>query len=474
MKLIQAAIAKKSDMIKKFAQKFVYAAKKARERFADKTSGGGKIKKAAKKTERAVKKAARVLKNNTLRIIGSISKKIKAGADKAKKFWREYQKKIAKKDLIKFAAVLVFCTFIAAEYSHQKNTQKYEEQIRPLKEKIGQMIMTGFRGTEIADDSYIAKAIQDLNLGGVILFDYDAPSKSRPRNITGFEQTKKLIADLKSRAGDEPLLVAVDAEGGLINRLKPSMGFAQIDSAQDLGEKDGLIAANEYWTLAQELSELGFNINFGPVVDLNVNPKNPVIGGLERSYSDDPETVAGYAKTFVAAHRAFGILTSLKHFPGHGSSDSDSHMGLPDITRSYEDQELKPYEELIKSIAADSVMTAHIMNKNIDPDYPATLSPKFIQEILRQNLGFDGVVFSDDMQMGAIAENYGFEDAIIRAVNAGCDILIFSNNGAEYDESVPARARDIILQAVLDGRIPEARITQSHARITQLKSKIKD
>lgn len=411
-------------------------------------------------------------KDTAKRMFGIEKKTIERNIGEIKKFWRRHKKILTKERIVKTAAVLLFSVFVAVEYFQAKEIERQERQIRPLKEKIGQMLMIGFRGTQTFPDSYIANAIAELNLGGVILFDYDAPAKRRPRNITDYEQTKKLVADLKSYAKNEPLMVAVDAEGGMINRLKSSMGFAEIDSAQNLGKRDGLVAVSEYWTLAKQLRDLGININFAPVVDINVNPKNPVIGGLERSYSQKPQVVADYAKAFVAAHRAFGILTSLKHFPGHGSSDSDSHLGLPDVTESYEDQELDPYKELIKNGAADSIMTAHVVNREIDANYPATLSPNFIEDILRRDLEFGGVVFSDDMQMGAIVENYGFEDAVIRAINAGCDILIFSNNGAEYDETVPFRARDIILQAVIDGRVSEQRINESFARITKLKEKL--
>lgn len=401
---------------------------------------------------------------------------VEKAAANSKKFmrarWRR-RKKINKSATVKALAVFLFCSALVFEYFHAEKIAREEEAIRPLKEKIGQMLMIGFRGTEIGDGSDIGNAIEELNLGGVILFDYDAPSKSRPRNIVDRQQTKKLIADLKSRAKNEPLLVAVDAEGGLINRLKPSMGFAEIDSAQSLAKKGGLAAINDYWTLARQLADLGFSINFAPVVDLNLNPENPVIGGLERSYSANPEIVAGYARTLIAAHRAFGILTALKHFPGHGSSSSDSHLALPDITETYEEQELAPYAELIKNGGADSIMTAHVINRNIDPEYPATLSEKFINGILRQDLEFDGVVFSDDMQMGAIIDHYGFEDAIVRAINAGCDILIFSNNGEEYDDSVARRAADTVLNAVKEGLISESRINESYARIMQLKSKLK-
>jgi beta-N-acetylhexosaminidase len=367
---------------------------------------------------------------------------------------------------MKAAAVIIFVALLAAKH--------YElRQVQPLQEKVGQMLMVGFRGTEAPKDSYIAKTIQDLNLGGVILFDYDLPSKSAGRNITDPEQTKNLVTQLKSYFKDAPLFVSVDAEGGFVNRLKSKMGFIDVPSAKTVGAADETLVLKTYWDLAKELADLGFNVNFAPVVDVDINSQNPAIGGLERSFSADPKKVVNNARTLIAAHKSFGVLTALKHFPGHGSSAADSHLGLADVTDTYKKTELAPYEELIKDKAVDAVMTAHIINRNVDPAYPATLSPLFIQNILRDKLGFDGVVFSDDMQMGAIIENYGFEDAIIRAINAGCDILVFSNNGASYDESVPYRSRDTIVKAVQDGRITQARIDQAYTRIMELKAKIK-
>jgi len=366
--------------------------------------------------------------------------------------------------LVKATVIIIFVAVIAAEYFETRLVIPSDN----ISNKVGQMLMVGFRGTAAPADSYIAKTIGELNLGGIILFDYDAPSESRPRNITDYDQTKKLVAELKNYSPNLPLLVAVDAEGGLINRLKPSMGFLYVPGAKELGQNPAK-AMEDYWSLAAELAGLGFNINFAPVVDLDTNPENPVIGALERSYSADPGIVVNLAKIMVAAHKSFGVITALKHFPGHGSSNSDSHLGLPDVTATYSETELAPYEKLIKDGAAESIMTAHIINKNVDPDYPATLSPKFIQNILRDRLGFGGVVISDDMQMGAIVDNYGFEDAIVLAINAGCDILVFSNNGKTYDETMPYRAKDAILKAVNDGRISKERINQAYERISSLK-----
>ena len=343
-----------------------------------------------------------------------------------------------------------------------------------LKAQIGQMLLIGFRGTEITKDSYIVNAMNDLNIGGIILFDYDVPSKSFPRNITNPEQTKNLIADLK-KFSNTPLFIAVDAEGGYVNRLKEKYGFIAIPSPQELGDQDDPkytkeISAN----LARQLSDLGFNLNFAPVVDVNVNPENPVIGGIERSFSNKPDKVVEQASAFISAHRKQGVLTALKHFPGHGSSQSDSHLGMVDISNTYQDKELMPFQKLIEQGNADMVMTAHIINRNIDSEYPATLSPLFLQDILRQQLKFNGVIVSDDMQMGAITEHYGFEDALIRAINAGCDLLIISNNGKIYDEQAPYKARDIIFQAVKDNKIQRDTITKSYNRVQSLKSKLND
>ncbi len=352
----------------------------------------------------------------------------------------------------------------------QKIRNEEIEQNQELKKQIGQMLIIGFRDTEITENSYIVEAMKDLNIGGVILFDYDAPSKSFPRNITNPEQTKNLITNLKKFA-PSPLFIAVDAEGGMINRLKEKYGFIAVPSHQELGEKDNPGETKKISAeLARQLSYLGFNINFAPVVDVNVNPKNPVIGNIERSFSDNFEKVIEQSIAFIDAHCEEKIITCIKHFPGHGSSENDSHLGMVDVTNAYQKKELIPFEKIIEQKKANMVMTAHIINKNIDPEYPATLSPLFIQNILREKLGFDGVIVSDDMQMGAITEHYGFEDAIIRSINAGCDILIISNNGKIHDEKAVYNAVNIIFQAVKQGKISRERIAESYSRIMFLKN----
>jgi beta-N-acetylhexosaminidase len=358
------------------------------------------------------------------------------------------------------------------EKNIQENEQvknQVQDQDEALKEKIGQMIIVGFRGTKISKNSIIGGQIKNLKLGGVVLFDYDNPSKSFPRNITSPAQTKELIAGLQSFS-DIPLFISVDAEGGLVNRLKAKYGFTDFPSAQDLGGKNDLNlteqTANE---LGQELKELGFNMNFAPVVDVNVNPNNPVIGKMERSFSSDADKVTDQAIAFIKGLRKNNIISAIKHFPGHGSSQNDSHLGLVDVTKTYQQKELVPFQKIIGQDQADMVMTAHIINTDIDQNYPATLSPLFLQNILRKQLGYKGVIISDDMQMGAITKNYGSEDALVRAINAGCDLIGLSNNNDSYDENIASETIDIIAKAVKDGRISEETINGSYSRILNLK-----
>jgi len=340
-----------------------------------------------------------------------------------------------------------------------------------LNQMIGEMIILGFRGTEIESSSRIVRDINKYNIGGIILFDYDVPSKSFPRNIENPQQTKQLIEDIKEKTRSD-LFIAVDAEGGYVNRLKAEYGFVQIESAEVLGEGNPEDTYIKAMPLGEELDFLGFNLNFAPVVDVNINKDNPVIGSLERSFSDDPVKVYRHAGYFIDAMHKYNIITAIKHFPGHGSSTEDSHLGLVDVTNTYDEEtELFPYRKLIEDGKTDIVMTAHIMNKNIDPDNPATLSSIFLQDILRDKLNYQGAVISDDMQMGAITDRFGFEEAITGAINAGCDLLILSNNGLEYDENIAQKAVDAINKAIGEGKITEEKINDSYNRIKQLKEK---
>ncbi len=342
-----------------------------------------------------------------------------------------------------------------------------------LREKIGQLLCLGFRGMRPADCEVIVRDLREHHIGSVILFDQEmaggtVDSGFRPRNIASPAQVKELVAFLQSRAG-RPLLVAIDQEGGRVNRLKPAYGFPASVSHEELGALDQPAETHRQAALtARTLAGLGLNWNFAPVVDLDVNPDNPIIKGKRRSFAADPEQVARHAAEFVAAHRAEGVLTCLKHFPGHGSAMGDTHLGLVDVSTTWHERELEPFRRLIAAGRCDTIMTAHVFNRHLDPDRPATLSRAVITGLLRGRLGFDGVITSDDMEMKAISSHYGLANSVPEAINAGIDVLCFGNN-LTYDPDIAAKAADILVQAVGSGRVPAARIDESYARVLALK-----
>lgn len=339
-----------------------------------------------------------------------------------------------------------------------------------LEDMAGQMLLVGFRGLSVDDTSPIVRDVAAGRVGGVILFDYDVLLKSPGRNVDNPEQVRGLTAALQSRAR-VPLFMAVDQEGGRVQRLKGRNGFADTPSAADMGawqDPDRVRAAG--LALGRMLSGLGLNLDFAPVADVDVNPQSPAIGALGRSFSADPEEVARDAEAFAQGLNRAGVLSCLKHFPGHGSARSDSHLGLTDVTATWSEAELIPYERLIPR-GLDMVMAAHVFNARLDPDHPASLSQKTITGLLRGRLGFQGVVVSDDLQMGAVAGRYSLEETVRLAVLAGNDILVFGNNLA-YDPDVAAQARGVIVNMVRDGVVPEDRVCASYERIMALKNKL--
>lgn len=344
---------------------------------------------------------------------------------------------------------------------------KKSEENPTIDEKIGQMLMVGFKGFEVSDTSHVVRDIENYNTGGIILFDFDVPTDSPNRNIDSFDQVQQLNNQLQSLS-DTPLFIAIDQEGGRVARLKTNRNFPHTVSAQYLGEQ-GVDSTRYYATEQSELlSNLGFNVNFAPVVDLNTNPDNPVIGRLERSYSAKPEVVTNHAETVIEEHQAQNILPVIKHFPGHGSAWNDSHIGMADVTDTWDSSELEPYRLLIEKPLSFGVMTAHVLNENLDPELPATLSKDIQTGILRDSLGFDGVLFSDDMQMDAIRTFYGLEFSIEKAILAGVDVLVFANNSVYQPDIVP-EAVNIIKELINEGVITEERIDQSYQRIMNAK-----
>ena len=375
------------------------------------------------------------------------------------------------KNSLFFYLSIFFCSFSTSQCSSGATDNPDPDP--DLDVKIGQMLKVGFRGLHLEDNDHIQRDIQDYHLGAVVLFDYDVPNRQPIRNVESPDQLRKLIHDLKELA-HLPLLITIDQEGGRVARLKPESGFPTSVSAKYLGNIDNADTTYYYSELtAKTLKDLGINVNLAPVADVNLNPDNPIIGGIERSFSNDPDIVTRHARTFIKAHNRQGILTTLKHFPGHGSSKDDSHLGMVDVTNLWSDSELIPYRRLIQSGDVDFIMTAHIFNENWDDTYPATLSKSVMTGLLREELGFEGVIFSDDMQMDAVRSYYGLETAIEQTIKAGVDILGFANNSV-YDPEIIPQAHQIIKQLIEDGRITEKRIDESYRRIQEMKKRLKE
>lgn len=331
--------------------------------------------------------------------------------------------------------------------------------------KIGQMLLIGFASTDV--DSAVLKEVKNGKVGSLIIFEKNIP----PSN--SFIALKKVIWTYQQAAAI-PLIVAIDQEGGKVNRLKSKYGFPNSITARAMASARSLDSVAFYAeATASTLAGLGINMNFAPVVDLASNPTNPIIAKHGRAFSANEDTVIMMAKEFINQHRKYNVMTSLKHFPGHGSSKADTHLGIADVTSTWEERELKPYERLIKSGYVDAVMTSHIVNKRLDTaGYPGTLSDDIIGGILRKQMNFDGVVFSDDMQMFAITKHYGLEESIRLAINAGVDIMTFSNNIFGSDQRTVDRVHSIVKQMVRDGKITESRIDESFRRIMRFKSQL--
>ena len=356
-----------------------------------------------------------------------------------------------------------FCLLlIGTAFTH---VQSEAQALDSLDIKIGQMILIGFPGPAV--DPKVLEEVRDGKVGSIILFEKNIP----PAN--SFVALKKIIWTYQ-QAAPIPLLIGIDQEGGRVNRLKDKYGFPKSITAAAMGKSPTLDSVRFYAeATASTLSGLGININFGPVVDLASNPDNPIIAKYGRAFSANEDSVIIFAKEFIKQHHRYNVLTSLKHFPGHGSSKDDTHLGIADVTNTWDERELKPYKSLIDSGYVDAVMTSHIVNRKLDPEgNPGTLSANILDGILRKRLKFNGVIFTDDMQMHAITKHYGLEDAIKLAVNGGVDIMTFSNNIQGSDERTVDKVHSIIKEFVKKGVIKKERIDESFARIMTLKRRL--
>ncbi len=345
------------------------------------------------------------------------------------------------------------------------STEKKQPAVDSLDIKIGQLIIFGFYGTAINENDPVYKAVKDGKVGSILLYGRNLPTQNTAANLT------KMIAGFQ-QAASIPLFISIDQEGGKVNRLRPELGFSNMPSAEWLGKQNHADTTKKYAdTIGSTLQRLGINLNYAPVLDV-LNPKCPVLGARERCFSADPAQIALHAGITINSHHTYGVKTVVKHFPGHGNSLADSHLGVADVTKTWKPEELLPYKTLIESGQVDAVMTAHIVNGQLDASLlPATLSKKIMTGILREQLGFQGVIFSDDMQMKAISEQYSLEESILKAMEAGVDVLMFSNNIPGVKAYEPENIHSIIRKLVESGKISEQQIDASFKRVMALKMK---
>lgn len=319
-------------------------------------------------------------------------------------------------------------------------------------EKAGQLIMADFRTnadgtgmTVLSDES--KKAIEEYHIGGVILF---------AENLDTKEQTQQLTADLQ-KAADYGLLIGIDEEGGLVSRLKKSnIAHESFPAAAEIED-----AAYAGRTIGTELAELGINVDFAPVADVNTNPDNPVIG--TRAFSSDPQAAAGKVAEFITAIEETGVSACAKHFPGHGDTAMDSHLGETYVEYAMErlrSVEFVPFQQAITA-GADFIMAGHIKTPNATADgLPATLSSEMLG-ILRNDLGYDGIIITDAMNMGAIVDQYGSGESAVMAVQAGVDLVLMPADLQEAAEALTA--------AIKKGDISEERVNEALWHILSLK-----
>lgn len=354
-----------------------------------------------------------------------------------------------------------------------------------LAQQAGQMVMMGIEGTD-ASAPAVQQALEQIRagqLGGVILFRHNITSPQQVRALNAALQAANPMPSL-------PLLIALDQEGGLVQRLRASNGFEDTPAPEQVAASQTHEQAHAtYQRMARMVREAGFNFNLGPVVDLRCDPHDPahqpassVIGALGRSFADEPAVVERYAAAFIHAHRDAGVLTALKHYPGHGLAHDDSHLGLVDVTGTAQSMELRPFRHLIRAGLADAVLTAHLVNRRVDADWPITLSRKMIGPHLRGRLHFDGVVVTDDLHMGAIQKYHGERETVVRALQAGNDLLVFSNSAYAAREVAGFTPRydlgrhvaDLVLDAIERGELTRQQVEASWRRLAWLRAQLRE
>ncbi|MBQ9932176.1 MAG: beta-N-acetylhexosaminidase [Firmicutes bacterium] len=331
-----------------------------------------------------------------------------------------------------------------------------------LEEKLGQMVFVGIDGTSLDEETLAF--IQNRKVGNIILF---------AKNIEDRVQLIALNREIQEAVGMVPAFIGIDQEGGIVSRIRLGEDATFLPSGMTVAASGDSINAYQLGVyMAKELRAFGINFNFAPVLDVNSNPDNPVIG--TRSYSDDPAVAAAFGSAMIAGLKSGGVIGCGKHFPGHGDTDVDSHYGLPLIEKTREELdavELVPFKAAVEQ-GAEAIMTSHILFPALESEeVPATMSDDILQGLLREEMGFTGLIVSDGMQMAAISEHYGLEDGCVAAVNAGVDILILGHGGANSGNLIQSQEACLVRlkEAVDAGEIPMERIDDAVLRILEYK-----
>ncbi len=359
--------------------------------------------------------------------------------------------------------ILVFLMF-SFSFNLLANGSYSKQEIEKM---ISKMVILGFSGETINPNDEIYKNVKS-GLGGVILFDKDPNDKQKVKNVRNKEQLKTLTSQLQA-ISKQKLLISIDQEGGIVQRLKKEDGFVNTLKASEVALKGKDFAKQSYSAMAKDLKYSGINVNFAPVVDLAINKENKVIVTRGRSFGESSNEVISYASIFVDELKKEKVISVLKHFPGHGSSLGDSHLGFVDITNTWNQKELEPYRYFIKNNKVDMIMTAHVFNEKLDKDYPATLSYNVNTNLLRYKLGYEGVLVSDDLQMYAISKHYDLKQTLTLAINSGVDMLLFANQLAK-----PISLKqivDTVYSQILNEEISLEQIIKSNQRINRMTEK---
>ena len=344
-------------------------------------------------------------------------------------------------------------TYESVAQSELSPEQKVDKLVANMSDadKVGQLLMIGIHGTTLNDDAKFM--LNEYRVGGIILFD---------RNMESKDQVKTLIADINKAgksAGLTPLFLGIDQEGGAVARMENQL--IKVPPAEELGNAPIEQAASLAKQSGAELKDLGFNINFAPVADSGLT--------YGRSYSTNPDEVVRYAGAVGKAYDEAGLWYSYKHFPGIGKTDVDLHADTSIVPVSKEtllSEDIKVFVDLIKQSKPNTytIMVSHAMYPQIDPDHPASLSKAIITDWLRKDMGYNGVVVTDDMDMGALAKHYTFGDMAVQSILAGSDILLVCH---EYEHM--QEAYNGLMKAVKDGRISKERLDESVKRILLMK-----